>query len=287
MKVKVREARAADKAPLMEFVSKTWGGHDYIPDIWDEWIRDKSGKIFVVVADGRQVGMNRVRLLPEGVGWLEGARIHPQFRGKGLASLLGASSMKFGSARGTHVFRLTSGSRNKAAHRQIAKMGFGEIARFNVHRVKRTGLKPNPSVQGAKLGELNPTWRFIRSSSEFKVGKGLYWDSFVARTLNKENLAELIKDRRVFHSIDNGGSKAVAIFGRVTEGSEVWNQMGFLSGASAYCRKLVSHLFTGAIAKQADENFIFLPRGSNLPKIMNQLGIKKSFQMVVFEGRSR
>ena len=151
MEVKVREARASDKQPLMKFVSRIWGGHDYIPKIWDEWIRDKSGKIFVVVADGMQVGMNRVRLLPEGVGWLEGARIHPEFRGKGLASLLGKNSMKFGSARGTHIFRLTSGSRNRAAHKQIAKMGFAEIARFNVHEVKNSRFRRNASVHTVKL----------------------------------------------------------------------------------------------------------------------------------------
>src|SRR5229473_3595212 len=136
MTVIVREANPSDKKPLMEFVAKTWGGHDYIPTVWDEWLRDKGGKIFVAEVDGKQVGMNRVRLLRDGTGWLEGVRIHPDFRGKGLASLLGEMSMRYASGFGVSTFRLTSSSRNRAAHRQVAKMGFSEVARFDVYRAR-------------------------------------------------------------------------------------------------------------------------------------------------------
>jgi RimJ/RimL family protein N-acetyltransferase len=286
LRAEVREAKPSDKEPLMQFISQTWGGHDYIPDIWDEWIKDKNGRVFVVVVDGKQVGMNHIRFLPEKVGWLEGARIRPEFRGRGLASLLGRNSMKFGSLHGTHVFRLTTSSRNTAARRQIGKMGFSEMARFSVHGVVKGRFRSNPSVHVVRARELRATWEFIRSTTEFMLAKGLYWDAFVARTLNTENLAELIKGERVFSSSDSGGLRATAIFGRVSEGSEIWNQLGLLCGESKQCKKLVRHLFRSDVRTEADENFIFLPKGSDLSKVMKEMGMKRYFQMTVFEGRN-
>ena len=35
MEAKVRPARAEDKEPLMSFIRQVWGGHDYLPYVWD------------------------------------------------------------------------------------------------------------------------------------------------------------------------------------------------------------------------------------------------------------
>lgn len=59
MIARVRPARPADKRPLMSFIKDNWGGHDYIPRMWDEWLKDKTGKVFIVEADGVPVGMNK------------------------------------------------------------------------------------------------------------------------------------------------------------------------------------------------------------------------------------
>lgn len=285
MTVIVREAKPSDKKPLMDFVTKTWGGHDYVPSVWDEWLRDKGGKIFVVEVDGKQVGMNRVRLLRDGTGWLEGVRIHPDFRGKGLASLLGKKSMEYASRHGVSTFRLTSSSTNRAAHRQVAKMGFSEVARFDVFRARtKSRLLHRGRVDRISPADLSRALRVIRGSEEYRTGMGVYWDAFVTRALNRESLSELIARRYVFSAGDERGNNALAICGPAREGKEVWLQMSFLCGEPELCRKIVSHIFRSSKPKR-DENFVFLPKGSRLSKSLKELGLKKYFQMVVFEGR--
>ena len=285
MTVIVREAKPSDKKPLMDFVTKTWGGHDYIPSVWDEWLRDKDGKIFVVEVDGKQVGMNRVRLLRDGTGWLEGVRIHPAFRGKGLASLLGKKSMKYASRFGVSAFRLASSSRNKAAHRQVAKMGFSEVARFDVFRARtKSRLLRGGRVDKLPPEDLGKALRVIRDSEEYRAGMGVYWDAFVARALNRESLSELIAKGYVYSARDEKGNYALAVCGPAREGEEVWLQMSFLCGEPALSKKIVSRLFRGSRPKR-DENFVFLPKGSRLSKSLKVIGLKKYFQMVVFEGR--
>ncbi|HKT22045.1 MAG TPA: GNAT family N-acetyltransferase, partial [Nitrososphaerales archaeon] len=112
MDVAVRPARLSDRAPLMSFIKDVWGGHDYIPRVWDHWIRDPRNKMFVVTVDGTPVGMNRLRFMEDGSAWFEGARVHPDYRSQGLGSLLGENSMKLAKDLGITTFRLTSGSRN-------------------------------------------------------------------------------------------------------------------------------------------------------------------------------
>jgi len=285
MTVIVREAKPSDKKPLMDFVTKTWGGHDYIPSVWDEWLRDKDGKIFVVEVDGKQVGMNRVRLLKDGTGWLEGVRIHPDFRGKGLASLLGEKSMQYASKLGVSSFRLASSSRNTAAHRQVAKMGFSEVARFDVLRARsKSRLLRRGGVDRLSPADLSKALRVLRGSDEYRAGMGVYWDAFVARALDREALSELIAKGYVFSAGDEKGNNALAVCGRAREGEEGWLQMSFLCGKPELCKKIVSHLFRSSRPSR-DENFVFLPKGSRLSKSLKEIGLRKYFQMVVFEGR--
>ncbi len=285
MTVIVRQAKPSDKKPLMDFVTKTWGGHDYVPSVWDKWLRDKGGKIFVVEVDGKQVGMNRVRLLKDGTGWLEGVRIHPDFRGKGLASLLGAKSMQYASRFGVSTFRLTSSSRNSAAHRQVAKMGFSEVARFDVFRARsKSRLLRQGRADRLTPADLSKALKVIRGSEEYRAGMGVYWDAFVTRALDREALSELIAKGYVFSAGDEKGNNALAVCGPAKEGEEVWLQMSFLCGEPALCKKIVSRLFRGTRPKR-DENFVFLPKGSRLSKSLKEIGLKKYFQMVVFEGR--
>jgi len=285
MTVIVREAKLSDKKPLMDFITKTWGGHDYIPSVWDQWLRDKGGKIFVVEVDGKQVGMNRVRLLRDGTGWLEGVRIHPDFRGKGLASLLGEKSMQYASKLGVSTFRLTSSSRNRAAHRQVAKMGFSEVARFDVFRARsKSRLLRGGGVDRLTPSDLSKALRVIRGSVEYRVGIGVYWDAFVTRALDRRALSELVAKGYVFSARDENGDTAIGVCGPVREGEEVWLQMSFLCGEPALCKKIVSHLFRRS-KPERDENFVFLPKGSRLSKSLKEIGLKKYFQMVVFEGR--
>src|SRR5207244_6885040 len=132
------------------------------------------------------------RLLRDGTGWLEGVRIHPAFRGKGLASLLGKKSMKYASRFGVSAFRLASSSRNKAAHRQVAKMGFSEVARFDVFRARtKSRLLRGGGVDRLSPSDLSKALRMIRGSEEYRAGNGVYRDEFVTRALDRAPLTEL------------------------------------------------------------------------------------------------
>ncbi len=280
MEVKVRLAMAADKAPLMSFIKDVWGGHDYIPLVWDRWLRDRRGKMFVVEADGIPVGMNRVRFLEDGSAWFEGARVHPAFRGKGLASMLGENSMRFAAARGVTVFRLTSGSRNRAAHRQISRIKFRETARFSVYEPPK-GKKPEPTGSAIRMApsELSTVIGLLRTSKEFELGGGVFWHDFTAASLTKNVVSDLLKEGATWRTGD-----ALAVTRTGGEGEGYWEEICFLGGPVPDSIRLVETLV--GRDRDASERFVFVPQGSPIISELRKEGYSRNFSMILFERRA-
>ena len=282
MKIEVRAARPSDKAPLMDFIKDVWEGHDYIPRVWDAWLREKDSKMFVILADGRQVGMNRVRFLEDGSAWFEGARIHPGFRGKGLATALGERSMAVASEKGVEVFRLTSGTWNRQAHRQIARMGFKETSRISVYApAEGTKMGPQRGVTTAGRDDLPNVVRAIRTSRDFALGSGVMWDTFAAKALSRKVIARSVADGRVYLT---RGALAIAVEGAEGEGN--WRQVGFLTGQREGVVRLTRHVFGLKGGRKPDRCFAYVPQRSPVIGALRGAGMKRDFALILFERRA-
>jgi GNAT superfamily N-acetyltransferase len=281
LNVEVREAAPRDKEPLMSFIRKVWGGHDYIPHVWDDWLADKGSKMFVVLADGRQVGMNRVRFLEDGSAWFEGARIHPEFRGKGFATALGERSLAEARRRGIGVFRLTSSSWNKAAHRQIARIEFHETSRVSVYwPPSRTAFRRVPGVRRAGPTDAERVRSMIRSSDEFRLGAGVMWDTFAAIGLTNKVVDRAIARNQVYLNKDS-----VAIARTGGEGTQIWSQVSFAAGNPQHAVQLIKHLFAAGQG-HIDRCFAYIPRGSGIIHGLREAGMKREFSLILFERRA-
>ena len=280
MEVKVREAQAADKAPLMSFIKDVWGGTDYIPKVWESWLHDKRGKMFVVSVDGVPVGMNRVRFLEDGSAWFEGARVHPDFRGRGLATLLGENSMRVAKERGADVCRLTSGSRNLAAHRQIARIKFAEAARFSVYEPpKARRLHPTYGAEEMSVGDMQEVLRLMAKSREFRLGSGVFWHDFTAAALTHDVVRGLADNGAVWRL-----GEAIAVTGEGGEGSGMWEEICFIGGPTQDAMRLVGSLL--GRSKRAVERWVFVPQNSPLIHALRKEGFNRNFAMILFERRA-
>ncbi len=266
----------------MSFIRDVWGGHDYLPQVWDSWLGQKDSAMFVVLVDGKQVGMNRVRFLEDGTAWFEGARVHPEYRGRGLASMLGERSMEVARARGVDNFRLTSGSRNKLAHRQIRRIGFTETARFSVYvPAEGARFETMRGVRTAERRELSRVMRQIVRSREFVLGAGVMWDTFAALSLTEATVGRAVKEGRVYLG---GDSLAMVKLGG--EGKEVWNQICFLTGEGPEPIRLAGHLFRERRGPRVDRRLAYLPQGSRLVREARAAGMERDFSLILFERRA-
>ncbi len=282
MTARVRAARQSDKAPLMDFIKQVWGGHDYIPRVWDQWIRERGANMFVVEVAGRPVGMNRVRFLEDGNAWFEGARIHPAHRGRGLASKLGRNSLRIAAERGVKICRLVSGSRNKAAHRQIARIGFKEVARMSLYSPRKNHrFRPQAGVRKAKPEDAPWLTSLIESSKEFKVGSGVYWDTFTAISLTPETIDRRVKEGLVYLSED-----AVAVAKQGGEGRGTWRQICFATGDTKGVARIIKHVFGKKERRKATWRIVYAPQRSPLIATAKAAGLERWGSSILFERRA-
>jgi GNAT superfamily N-acetyltransferase len=273
--ISVRLARRSDKAPLMSFIKDVWGGHDYIPRVWDSWIRDTKNRMFVVEVDGVPVGMNRIRFLEDGSAWFEGARVHPSYRSQGLGSMLGENSMKVAGGLGITTFRLTSGSRNHIAHRQIARIRFKEVARFSVYEPPK-GHRPVGRVERLSAGDSSVALRAIRDTAEHRLGHGVFWHDFGAASLTPKVVEGLVKEGAVWRL-----GRAVAVVRDGGGGTRWWEELCFVGGPPEEALKLVRALI--GRKKRAAEAWVFLPQGSPIIHALREAGFKRSHSNILFE----
>lgn len=66
MSLAIRRARLADHAAMLHITRTVWEGHDYVPFVWDRWLRDPNGAVLVADRDGRAVGLQHAVLHLDG-----------------------------------------------------------------------------------------------------------------------------------------------------------------------------------------------------------------------------
>src|SRR5437867_12129068 len=123
MDLVIRRARSSDKREVLAAVRTVWGGHDRIADVFDAWVTHRSGPFFVAESGGRVVGMGKLTVVSPTEAWLEGGRVAPRWRRKGIATALIAHRVAYARARGFRVLRFPTASDNPPTHRAASPFG--------------------------------------------------------------------------------------------------------------------------------------------------------------------
>lgn len=145
--MELRKARPDDADAIASFTTRTFAWGDYIPEAIADWIEDQSGQV-VVGTDGNDVpvAMGRVELLTPKEAWLLGARVHPDWRGRGIATLLAKELTDWARQQGALVARLLIEESNTSSIHNIQKTKFRKTT--IAHRGVRELNTPSPHRTG-------------------------------------------------------------------------------------------------------------------------------------------
>ena len=207
MDLVIRRARRRDKRQVLEAVRTIWDGHDRVPHVFDRWVTHRTGPFFVALSAGRVVGMGKLTAVSPSEAWLEGGRVAPRWRRRGIATALFAHRIAYARERGFRVLRFSTASDNTPIHRAARRFAFKRIA--VLQRFEASALRGDPPRR-ARGADTRAIRRALGPLIQFHPG----WEW---RTLTMSDARQAVARRRAFAAGDGVG--AAAIIGPSDDGS--------------------------------------------------------------------
>ncbi len=197
MKPLIRTAKPEDKAEILGISSQIWEGHDYVPLALDHWL--KQSGLFVAEFAGRVVGFAKTTILSPGEFWLEGLRVAPEYRNKGIGRALAEAQLQEALAQGARSVRYSTVEINRPSSRIAQALGFREVARFTFMSGPVQGSEERPKVIQADELDKPKLTSFIFSSQTYQQSHGLLAHGWIFKELSPALLAELAREGALFY----------------------------------------------------------------------------------------
>jgi GNAT superfamily N-acetyltransferase len=125
----LRTVREADRAQIEAIAAQVWEGRDYLPLVFDDWLADEDGGFIVLTVQERVVGVGKLTYFGDGEWWMEGLRIDPAYRNKGLARIL-HHYLVSQARQGEGVLRFATGQKNEPVLKLADETGFQLVGRY-------------------------------------------------------------------------------------------------------------------------------------------------------------
>ncbi len=217
-KLVCRPALPQDTRDILDLTSHIWEGHDYIPLVWNDWLKDEQGLLAVALFGKRVVGMGKLTKLDEEDWWLEGLRVHPDYEGRGFASHIHDYLLQIWHEIGNGVIRLTTSSQRLAVHHICQERGFQKVAEISSFSAKTNSSQNIPDqFHRVTEAEFNHAWAYA-SNNPLQT----YWPGFMDLgwqwlPLRAPMLLRFIQNGKVFWWKDQQG---LILLGEDTEENE-------------------------------------------------------------------
>lgn len=219
-RIEVRQVRQEDKDSILGFTINTWGddSEDYIAEVFDHWTTRPDSEFLTITVDDRPTGISHVVDLGMGEFWLEGLRVDPNARARGLGWLIHTTSIARARARGARIIRYVTGQKNQVSRMFAARSGFEEKA-----ALRRFQAAPNANagfpvrLTRDHLDLLNP---WLVRDPQRDLG-GSYQYDWHWQVLTRDRLAVHL-DRGEVHGILEGGALVAWGLGACLDGYETY-----------------------------------------------------------------
>jgi GNAT superfamily N-acetyltransferase len=186
---------------VLAFCARTWEWGDYIEFVWDEWLHDPGGVLFVATVDGQPVGIDHLRMLNATDAWLEGMRVDPAFRRHGLATALHNAMLIEAMKRGATNARLITESTNTASISLIERGFFRRVGAYALFRAMPATTLAKQDLERPQLAtraDLDDIINYLNASNIFPTTGGLYYYAFTAYVISSDLLEAKVSAGQVY-----------------------------------------------------------------------------------------
>jgi len=275
----IRPARASDKEAVLAFCAHTFHWGDYLPFVWDEWLADETGPLLVATFNDVPVGVAKVTLLTPTEAWLEGLRVHEQYRRRGLAWQFLIHCLDAARQRGALVARLATGSKNLAVRKTTERAGMRHVAAaIPLEAEAVPSAEGSTSLTCLTLHEWLPiSVRILNGTTLAKMG-GLYGAGWVWQALTATKLrAHLERGQLLALREESGEIVAVAIAMDVEQERKAL-PVAYVDGAAPHTETLAHALRQYAASLQLEKVEVMVPATSPLHQAFVKAGYETDLE---------
>jgi GNAT superfamily N-acetyltransferase len=247
----LRPVRPSDRDRIVELTKDVWGGRDYLPSVFDDWVADAASAFQALEVEGVVVGLQRLRPYAPGLVWYEGLRVATSHRRQGLARAMLDSAIAEAREQGHGEMRLATG--NPEAVRLFESVGFKKLVDVRWWRGPRVEGGESPRIPAA--AEAEKLWPMVAKSPGIELFNGVMADFNGARDINAAELARLAETGML--RVGPGGRAVAGL--RRPWGNNI--AVGFLAGSGGALRELLLALRFESDADGLDDVVVSLPRG--------------------------
>lgn len=268
LEIRVRPARPLDKPAVLGICKHTWHGWDYVPLFYDEWVRQ--GGFWVAELGHRVIGLGKATELAKGELWLEGLRVDPRFRKRGIGSDISRQIVRLALGLRPVSLRLATAEVNAASVKIIERAGFKLHFRTRLYsgRPRKPKSGPTPVVPST-----TEAMRFFDRSSELEANRGLLGHTWIFRRSSPSFTRELIRAGAMYGDVGRRSELDGLVVVRPHRYFERDLDISYLGGSERAVKSLAGFVFWTA-AERGSKRISGMAASDDMRQAFGRLGLK-------------
>ncbi|MCD4797080.1 MAG: GNAT family N-acetyltransferase [Candidatus Cloacimonetes bacterium] len=270
----IRKIKAEDKTDVLKISSKIWEGDDYIPQIFDEWVKDPHSIFAGLWVDKKLIGFGKLTFLSPTDIWLEGLRKDPQTKIKGVGKQLTAYYFDFLKGKNISSIRFSTYFDNIASIRFNEKTGFKRVLTLSlkVLKIGNSKKKPLPDNISAPVDFIQLR-EYLKNSSYLNLCNNFIGKGWVVHSCSEQLLQQFVNENKVIVWQENGKIKGAGIYSEVFYKDEFWISLLEAENEEIFTG-IKDHFINIALEKKKKYLNILVPKNNNLLKFCNKTGFE-------------
>ena len=271
----IKPITPGNKLRVLEIASKIWEGDDYIDQVFDRWIKDKTGKFIGLWQDGILIAFGKMTYLSPTDVWLEGLRKDHDLNIKGVGKIIAKYYFKeLRKKKNIKSIRFSTYFDNKPSIKLNTKLGFRKVLTLSLKylelKKEKTFKKPGNLTCDFKFEQIKT---FIEKSKYLNKSRKLLSKGWVVYHYNQELLKELYKNKKVVVWTENNSIKGALIYNFVDYNKVLW--ISLLEADDEFIsNELLNFAKYIAVENQKKEIQILLPQIPELKNFCYNAGFK-------------
>jgi hypothetical protein len=216
--LRIGKMKLKDRPRMLQIVKDIWDGGDYMPLVFEDWVKDKKGEFAAAVDEnGLIVGFEKLTMLTENDAWIEGLRKDLSMKVKGVGRFLTEHLLKKLSCDpAVRTVRFATYFHNIESISLFTKMGFRVFEKRNHKFYKLPKLSKVPEYRNNRAEILScrdEILNYARSSDWVKINRNGICHSWVVKPYSDEMIIRDYIDRgRCVGIKENGRIRALCLY---------------------------------------------------------------------------